>query len=98
MGKAENFLNEKEAAGSVEIEAVQKELARGHWGRIATETIDGLTSYWFDDGSRLIAGSFDGDEFIIRAAPAFSEDELHNMPPDEAKEHRAMIDSLKGTA
>jgi hypothetical protein len=98
MGMAENFLNEMEAAGSVEIEAVQKELARGSWGRIATETIDGLTSYWFDDGSRLIAGSFDDDEFIIRAVPAFSEDELHNMPPDAVKEHRALIASLKGTA
>jgi hypothetical protein len=65
------------------------------WGRIATQTFGELTSYWFDDGSRLVSGRFDNDEFIIRADPAYSEDDFQNVTPDEVEDHRAMIDSLK---
>ena len=96
MGKAQDFLTEKEAGGGVvAIEEVQEELARGDWGRIATQKFDDLTSYWFDDGSRLVSGKFDNDEFIIRADPAFSEEDFQNMTPDEVEDHRAMIDSMK---
>jgi len=95
MGKAQEFLTEKQAGGAVAIGEVQDELARGDWGRIATQTVDELTSYWFDDGSRLVSGKFDDDEFIIRADPAFSEEDFQNMTPDEVEDHRAMIDRLK---
>ena len=96
MGKAQDFLTEKKAGGgAVAIEEVQDEMARGDLGRITTQKSDELTSYWFDDGSRLISGRFDGDEFIIRADPAYSEEDFQNMTPDEVEDHRAMIDSLK---
>jgi hypothetical protein len=96
MGKAQDFLTEKQAGGgAVAIEEVQDELARGDWGRIATQTVDELTSYWFDDGSRLVSGRFDDDEFIIRADPAYSEEDFQNMTPDEVEDHLALIASLK---
>ena len=98
MGKAQDFLTEKQAGGgAVAIEEAQDELARGDWGRIATQKFDDLTSYWFDDGSRLISGRFDdeSDEIIIPADPAYSEEDFQNMTPDEVEDHRAMIDSLK---
>ena len=96
MGKAQDFLTEKQAGGgTVEIEEVQDELARGDWGRIATQTFGELTSYWFDDGSRLVSGRFDSDEFIIRADPAYSEEDFQKMTPDEVEDHLALIASLK---
>ena len=96
MGKAQDFLTEKQAGGgAVAIEQVHEELARGDCGRIATQTVDELTSYWFDDGSRLVSGRFDDDEFIIRADPAYSEEDFQMMTPDEVEDHRAIIDSLK---
>lgn len=96
MGKAQDFLTEKQAGGgAVAIEEVRDELARGDWGRIATETFGEHKSYWFDDGSRLVSGRFNEEEFIIRADPSFSEEDFQKMTPDEVEDHRAMIDSLK---
>ena len=96
MGKAQDFLTEKQAGGgAVAIEEVQGELARGVWGRVATQTFDELKSYWFDDGSRLVSGKFNEEEFIIRADPSYSEEDFQKMTPDGVEEYRAMIDSLK---
>ena len=95
MGKAQDFLTQKQAgSGAVAIEEVQDELARGDWGRIATETFGEHKSYWFDDGSRLVSGKFNEEEFIIRADPSYSEEDFQKMTPDEVEDHRAMIESL----
>lgn len=51
-----------------------------------------------DTGLTTDRGSYfddESDKIIIRAAPAFSEDDFQNMTPDEVEGHRALIDSLK---